>query len=113
MATLIGENGTNVRPRAVEDHVQEADHATIPLHSTVEQTACPWDRVRKLGLAMKVLVQVKMCEKNIGIGMHIEGLKSHLFRCAGFGLQSCNKSSDHRAECPSFSRHLLTVNEIS
>jgi len=57
-----GENGTNVRSRVVEAPVQEADHAPIPLHSTVEQTACLWDRVRKLGLAMKVLVQVNLCE---------------------------------------------------
>ena len=52
MAILIGENGPNVLSRVVEALVQEADHAPIPLQSTVEQTACPWDRVRKLGLAM-------------------------------------------------------------
>ena len=63
MATLTGESGTNVRSRVVEDPVQETDRATIPLHSTVEQTACPWDRVRKLGLAMKIRVQVNLCEK--------------------------------------------------
>ena len=69
MAILIGEHGTNARSRVVEAPVQEADHAPIPLHSTVEQTACPWDRVRKLGLAMKVLVRVNLCEnENIGIG---------------------------------------------
>ena len=62
MAILIGEHGTNVRSRVVEDPVQEADHALIPLHSTVEQTACPWDQVRKLGLAMKVLAQVNLFE---------------------------------------------------
>ena len=69
MATLIGENGTNVPLRVVEEPVQETDHAPIPLQSTVEQTACPWDRVRKLGLAMKVLVQVNLCgNENIGMG---------------------------------------------
>ena len=56
VATLIEENGAIVLSRVVEAPVQEADHAPIPLRSTVEKTACPWDRVRKLGLAMKVLV---------------------------------------------------------
>ena len=62
MAILIGENGTNVLSRVVEAPGQEADHAPIPLQCTEEQTAYPWDRVRKLGLAMKVLVQVNFCE---------------------------------------------------
>lgn len=62
MPILIGENGTNVLSRVVEAPGQEADHAPIPLQNMVEQTACSWDRVRKLGLAMKVLVQVNFCE---------------------------------------------------
>ena len=60
-ATLIGENGAIVLSRVVEAPVQEADHAPIPLRSTVEKTACPWDQVRKLSLAMEVLVQVNFC----------------------------------------------------
>ena len=54
-----GETGTSVPRRAAEEHVQEADHAIILFHSTVEQTARPWDPVWKLGLVMKVLVQVR------------------------------------------------------
>ena len=61
VATLIGENGAIVLSRVVEAPVQEADHAPIPLRNTVEKTACPWDQVRKLSLAMEVLVQVNFC----------------------------------------------------
>ena len=115
VATLIGENGTNVLSRVVEAPVQEADHAPIPPRSTVEKTACPWDRVRKLGLAMEVLAQVNFCEnKNFQIGGSWVPDKANLakscpeMRPCSFERQFHRMGffytpSDHRAECPLFS----------
>ena len=47
----------------VDDPAQEDDHAIIPLHSTVEQTARPRDRVMKVRLALEILAHVNIREK--------------------------------------------------